>query len=254
MAQIALETLQLQIVNTTGRWPFDRVESAGFKLESKLTKKAAAESAIDFELQSSKSRKRYKEAINRVEDKHGKNISEELEQILSRAKDSKAQGIQQRHFKDCDSIICFGKDTFLALKKLRAFAQTQLGPNDKPLKGCIKRVFVPGMSKDPTEEEIDKTWESIRPNMESFLNTRINLPKWGGSMIKGLYRARQMVIPQGKKGDIRKKAQEIERQSGCMMIKAFGLSGQGATASALVTLVGSNSNLHRGAQLVLACL
>ena len=237
--QAYLELVRLWTVNTTRRWIFQEVASAGYNVKSSFT--AKHQSQIKRPLRSPEVITNNKALLSLAEQNHFK--SAEKKAIFARLGTGKTQGVKAIHFNTWDYILCFDKQAFSILEKLRVSAQSSTA--GKPQSSRVILIEGTELHKD-----IQTTISGVKKAARQWLAEEIQWSKPDVSITGGVWRTSQVIVPDTrckalmvKKGTKRK---EIQAKSGCRIYTSATSSG----TESLVTIAGPKDALPQAIKLV----
>ncbi|MCJ1381454.1 hypothetical protein MMC17_004564 [Xylographa soralifera] len=237
--QAYLELVRVWTVNTTRRWIFQEVASAGYSVKSSFTTKH--QSQIKHVLKSPGVLTDNKALISLAEQNHFR--SAEKRAIFARLDTGKTQGLKAIHFNNWDYILCFDKQAFSLLQNLRVSAQGSTA--GKPQSSRVILIEGTELHKD-----IQTTIRGVKKAARQWLAEELQWTKPDAPIKGGIWRTLQVVVPEtcykallAKKGAKRK---EIQAKSGCRIDTSANSSGTGS----LVTIAGPKDALPQVKKLV----
>ncbi|KAF2228831.1 hypothetical protein EV356DRAFT_36501 [Viridothelium virens] len=200
MAQFHLEYLRLHAATGSQNYFTKRIEGAGYLLKSDLTRRATEAKAVPFTLD--RRQVGAQRALDCVESAYGdESKALELVKLVKLLRGDKyGRGVQPRHFRDCDYILCFNNEAFTALAKLRQFARKIEPPSEQqPFKAQI--ILLP-ISYSPNR--VPQVFSEMKAQITAFVRDELdwsppaNLGAPGTRIWHNPYRARQFLIPSDK--------------------------------------------------------
>ncbi|MCJ1431589.1 hypothetical protein MMC27_000944 [Xylographa pallens] len=240
--QAYLELVRVWTVNTTRRWIYQEVASAGYNVKSSFT--AKYQSQVKGALRPSKTLINNKALQSLAEQNHFS--SAEKGAIFGRLGTGKTRGIKAIHFNKWDYILCFDKQAFSLLQELRVCAQSSTV--GKPQNSRVILIEGTELHKD-----IQTTISGVKKAAHQWLAEELHWTKPDASMKGGIWRTSQVIVPdtcykalRAKKGAKRK---DIQAKSGCRIYESAISSGTGS----LVTIAGPKDALSQAKKLVERC-
>ena len=147
-------------MNTTNRWLFEEVGSAGTHVESPFTLryKDKLKYSNKFKPPTELSKN---ECLQALIDQNTFR-SNERSMVVERLRGRQTQGVHPEHFYKWDYIICFGKDTHESLETLQACAETEYQGSGAPKAKIVKlggaRWTLEGQELVNAVKKTIKTW------------------------------------------------------------------------------------------------
>ena len=237
--QAYLELIRVWTVNTTRRWIFQEIASAGLNVKTSFTTKNQPQ--IKRVLKSPEILTTNEALLSLAGENH--NGSAEKRAIFARLYTGKTQGIKAIHFNKWDYILCFDKPTLSLLQKLRVSAQGNTA--EKPQSSRLMLIEGTEVHKD-----IITTISRVKSAARKWLAAEFQWNKPKAPIKGGIWRTSQVPVPDtcykaltAKKGTKRK---EIQAESGCQIYPSANSGGAGS----LVTIVGPKDALPNAKALV----
>ena len=196
IAQAYLEFVRIWTVNHSGEWLFNRVESAGVQVANKFAKRA---SKSQSKLLVKGGNSPDKAALEAISGKNSFFRSEEKNDILARIAQHRSRGIDYRHFRKFEYMLCFDESVYWTLVMFAKCCKEPYG--DLPSYACLpKIILVKGVKLKTAAADWDagdtsKLVKSIRDGIKSFLNTEYNWQRPPASIRDGPFRTKQIVLP-----------------------------------------------------------
>ncbi|KAL9082868.1 MAG: hypothetical protein Q9165_008753 [Trypethelium subeluteriae] len=256
MAQFHLEYLRLHAATGSRNFLIKRIEGAGYRLKSDLTRRATEAKAVPFDL--SYRQVGAQRALDCVESAYGEEAKAlELVKLTKLLRNDKfGRGVQSRHFRDCDYILCFDNEAFTALTKLIQYARRLEPASDRdPFKAQI--ILLP---VSYSSNRVPQAFSEMKTQITAFVRDELdwsppaNLGAPRTRIWHNPYRARQFLIPSdtsqqkdGNKYAVHKAAGNIKSKTGCVMLMAYW---QGLYLGTLVTIVGPKDAIWKAEEMV----
>jgi KH domain len=237
VAQAYLELIRAWTVNTTDRWLFGRVSSAGTNVRTQFSTNVAKVPAWELP-----GRPVVENWITELSGSRSYFWSEdgprEKETILNKIREWKRCGLRQLHFTRYLHILCFDKATYVILMKMKALAQDPLAPpplasektdKEQPLSSGKDSKIVDSTihflgPQESFKVPLAKTIEGVKLNIKNFLITQFNWVRPPNNMgiADGPNRTQFLWIQSGSIGRIigkgGAKRKSLEEQSKCRII------------------------------------
>ena len=231
--------MRVWTLNTTRQWIFHQVASAGYNVKSSFTTKH--QSQIKRALRSPEILTNNKALLSLAEQNHFS--SAEKRAIFARLGASKTQGIKAIHFNKWDYILCFDRQAFSLLQKLRVCAQSST--SGKPQSSRLILIEGTELHKD-----IQTTISGVEKAARQWLAEELQWDKPDAPMKGGIWRTSQFTVPNtcykalvGKKGA---KRTGFQVKSGCRIYTSPISNWTGS----LVTIAGPQDALPQAKKLV----
>ena len=196
IAQTYLELVRVWTVNNSGEWLFNRVESAGVRIETKFSKRNW-ESQPKSLVKGGKPPE--KAALKAISGKKSYFRSEEKNDILARIGQHRSRGIDNWHFRKYEYMLCFDKAAYETLNVLAKSCKEKYG--DLPSYAKLARIVLvkdvklktaaAHLDANETEELVD----SIKDGIKSFLNIQYSWQRPPKAIAGGKFRTKQIVLP-----------------------------------------------------------
>lgn len=148
LTQTYLEMIRAWTANASGDWLANRIQSAGYQVDTPFARLALAAGHLSGDLVKTDTtwRSALINAVNAVGSRKWPltpDWPDEKAEILARMKERGRNGMKEDYFEDFDFILCFDIQAYATLRSLRAFAPEQRSASKVPLKGWIVRLDVP---------------------------------------------------------------------------------------------------------------
>ena len=194
MAQFHLEFIRVQTVNNSGKWLFNRVESAGVQVETKFAKQCF-ESQPKFLIKGGQAPQ--SAALRAISGKESPNRSDEKKDILARIAQHRSRGLDNWHFRKYEYMLCFSKLVYENVQTLKKYCKKRYG--DMPSYAKMSEII---LIKDIQLESVaisdaDATTamaENIKNGIKSFLEEQYHWTKPTLSIRDGPFRTKQIVL------------------------------------------------------------
>ena len=222
VAQAYLELIRAWTVNTTDRWLFCHVSSAGTNVKTHFSTSVANVPAWELP-----GRPVLENWITELSGPRSYFWSEngpgEKETILNKMRQWKRCGIREFHFKRFSHILCFDRETYVILMKMKALVQNPLASatpsSDSSTVDSVIHFLGPQKSfKVP----LAQTVEGVKTNLKNFLIKEFNWIRPLRSITGGSCRTQLLWISSDLTGKIMGKGEAtrktIEEQSQCRII------------------------------------
>ena len=195
IAQSYFELIRVWTVNHSGKWLFNRVESAGFQVETEFARRALKSQSKSLVSGGNSPGKAALEAIS-GKDSHSR--SEEKNDIFARIARHRSRGIDNWHFRKYEYMLCFDKSVYETLAMLRKCCTERYG--DMPSYANLSKIVLVKDVKLKTAaanldaNDTSKLVESIKDGIKRFLNTEYNWQRPPTSITDGPFCTKQIVL------------------------------------------------------------
>ena len=196
IAQTYLELVRVWTVNNSGEWLFNRVESAGVKVETKFSRrslKTQPKSLVNGENAPESA------ALKAISGKESYFRSEEKNDILARIAQHRSRGIDNWHFRRYEYMLCFDLSVYDTLLTLAKCCKEKYGhlPSYANLSKVIliKDVRLNDAAANLNAKDTRKLVESIKDGIKSFLRAEYQWQRPALPIDGGPFRTKQIVLP-----------------------------------------------------------
>ncbi|KIW31763.1 uncharacterized protein PV07_03360 [Cladophialophora immunda] len=244
IAQTYLELVRAWTVNTTDRWMYGRVDSAGVDIKTPFNETVPLASRPDTDANS--------KAIDILAGDRNHFWSEDYPHekavIVNRVKAHQPRGIEERHFRTFEYILCFDVYAFEAVKRLKQKAQAKSSSTGS--KERISKVMLledcawPDGGKTCHDADVVKDVNSrIKKQVKDFLGSEFGWtkPPFHKGMAGGEQRTLHMVLPEKYRHPVQQALNQMRKEFGCKIYLTWeGTAGK----KQLVTIVGAQGKVR----------
>lgn len=196
IAHTYLELVRVWTVNNSGQWLFNRVESAGVRVETKFAKRCF-KSEPHFLVKGGKAPE--SAALKAISGKKSYFRSDEKMDILARIAQHRSRGIDNWHFRKYEYMLCFDKSVYETVTSLAKYCKKRYG-NLPSYAKLSKIILIDDIRLKDAAANLDadattKLVESIKDGIKSFLKAEYHWTRPPLSIRDGPFRTRQIVLP-----------------------------------------------------------
>ena len=216
IGQSYLELVRVWTVNTSGRWLFKRVVSAGTHISTECNKPQLDKLQVTARTGGDTAEGAAIDAVVRGTPHN----SEEKTAIIARMRRHRKRGIDEWHFRHYEYMLCFDQPSFNILLALKETCKKKHANN--PAYADLAKVRLLGelSIRNPVgsvcEEEVEKQVENVKMCIKGFLREEMHWTAPTQGIRDGPYRTVQIVLPTLKVmpmlGGL---LDEIQKKTGC---------------------------------------
>jgi hypothetical protein len=254
LSQTYLELIRAWTANTTSRWLFDRVDSAGANISTMFTKQVLPNLPIRSPITWEDTNKAIDDLAGDSSYFWSENYPHEKAVILERMRKHRCRGIQARHFSTYHYMICFSRDVLGTLSELKSSWEI-----DHQKYSCTRILFLPDCIprtdawKKAEKPHISEIRELIKGFLKSEFGWKVpmEVDKNGKEKRMGIAggkeRTLMLVLPERYRGHIKGKEKELSDRTGVRV--RLTLEGT-EEKHQLVSLTGMRSKLAAAEALI----
>ncbi|KAK4694615.1 hypothetical protein P7C71_g2997, partial [Lecanoromycetidae sp. Uapishka_2] len=196
IAQTYLELVRVWTVNNSGEWLFNRVESAGVRVESKFSKRSLKSQSKALSKGGSAPNNA---ALKAISGKESYFRSEEKNDILARIAQHRSRGLDNWHFRKYEYMLCFDKSVYEALTTLAKYCKKRYG-NMPSYANLSKIILLKDIKPKTAIDDLDthdtsELVNNIKNSIKKFLDTEYHWKRPPLSIADGPFRTKQIVLP-----------------------------------------------------------
>ncbi len=196
IAQSYLELVRVWTVNNSGEWLFNRVESAGVRVETKFSRRCL-ESQPKFLVKGGKAPD--SDALEAIFDKKSHFQSKESDDILARIAQHRSRGLDNSQFRKYEYMLCFDESVYKNVTHLAECCKKEYGhmPSYATLSKVIllKDVRLKSAMANLSADDTTRLVNSIKDSIKSFLKTEYHWKRPPLSITEGPFRTKQLSLP-----------------------------------------------------------
>lgn len=196
IAQSYLELVRVWTVNNSGEWLFNRVESAGVRVETKFSRRCLESRP---ELLMKGGRAPDTDALEAFPGKKSYFRSKESDDILARIAQHRSRGLDNSQFRKYEYMLCFDKSVYETVTYLAECCKKEYG--HMPSYATLSKVILlpdvrlkSAMAKLSVDDK-RRLVNSIKDSIEGFLEKEYHWKRPPLSITEGPFRTKQISLP-----------------------------------------------------------